>query len=139
MKMMLYPRFGAAARMIGARRACILFHVWMFPSPSGSWWTATQTGPLTDFIDFASFLAHASPLPLAMADQEYGALKLIHGTRFLAASALAVLTAEAIARSPVGAVHAQGLADGLLPRANVGVGAVGTTHIGARSSGYHGR
>ncbi len=83
--------------MIGAIRACIRFHAWMSPSPSGSWWTATQTGPSTVFICLARFLAHASPLPLAIADQEYGALKLIQGTRFLAASALAVLTADEMA------------------------------------------
>ena len=80
--------------MIGARRACIRFHAWMSPSPSGSWWMATQTGPLTVFMALARPRAQASPLPFAMADHEYGGLKLIQGTRLRAASALAVLTAE---------------------------------------------
>src|SRR3954471_15868592 len=80
--------------MSGARCACMAFHCCMSPSPSGSWATATQTGPPTDFIFVARSFAQASPLPAAMSFQEYGAEKLIHGTRWFVASAVAVLTAE---------------------------------------------
>src|SRR5436190_18283184 len=85
--------------MIGARRFCIAFHVWMLPlSFSGSWLTATQTGPRTARRRRARPLAQASPLPLAIADQEYGALKLSHGNRLCAASDRAVLMAPLIER-----------------------------------------
>src|SRR5690242_3288644 len=86
--------------MIGAIRACIAFHCCMSPSPSGSWSTATQTGPPTAFIRVARSLAQASPLPAAMSFQEYGAEKLSQPTRWLAASAVAVLTAEATEPEP---------------------------------------
>src|SRR3990170_2058589 len=98
--MIEYPRLGAVRRMIGARRFCMAFQVCMFPSPSGSWWTAPQTGPPIDMSRVASRLAQESPLHLAIAAQEYGALKLIHGSRFFAASALAVRTAELTSRPP---------------------------------------
>src|SRR3954447_5135429 len=87
--------------MIGARRACIFFQSWTSPpSFSGSWSTATQTGPPTAFIFVAMFLAHASPLPEAIALQEYGAEKLIHGMRCLAMSAFALEAADAAEPEP---------------------------------------
>src|SRR4051812_5040379 len=81
--------------MIGARRACMAFHFKMSPpSFSGSWSIAIHTGPPAAFIRVARSFAQASPLPAAMSAHEWGAEKLIHGTRFLATSALAMLTAE---------------------------------------------
>src|SRR6476619_7181332 len=89
--MMLYPGLGAVRRMIGARRGCIAFHGWMLPlSFSGSWLTATQTGPRTVLRRLATPRAQASPLPAAICAHEYGALKLIHGNRLCAASLRAI-------------------------------------------------
>src|SRR3954454_4389057 len=94
-KIAVYATFGAVLRTNGARCSCIRFHAAMSPSPSGSWWNATHTGPPTCDNRVARSLAHASPLPAAMSDHEYGSLKLTHGIRCAATSAFATATAEA--------------------------------------------
>ena len=66
----------------------------MSPSPSGSWWKATQTGPSSRLSRVARSFAQASPAPAAICSQEWGSLKLIHGSRPAARSAVALRTAE---------------------------------------------
>src|SRR3954449_10508085 len=99
-KIAVYATFGAVLRTNGARCSCIRFHAAMSPSPSGSWWNATHTGPPTAANRVARSLAHTSPLPAAMSDHEYGSLKLTHGIRCAATSAFATATAEATCVGP---------------------------------------
>src|SRR4051795_10810289 len=99
-KIAVYATFGAVLRTNGARCSCIRFHAAMSPSPSGSWWNATHTGPPTAANRDARSLAHTSPLPAAMSDHEYGSLKLTHGIRCAATSAFATATAEATCVGP---------------------------------------
>ncbi len=68
-KMMLVRTLGAAASR-GRSRFCRATQSGRFPSPSGSWCSATQTGPGTVASWVASALVAASALPEAASAQE---------------------------------------------------------------------